>query len=150
MINPLIISRLIEAGYMVFIPIDGERTFVIEEKQAFDCSELKKCIALNASRDGKNNPFIKIEGINSTIACVDKTTRTVWLLPSVCERPGKILRLGKNYERYIVPEPTSLSYQEQKEMRKIVSFDLHEKAIEAVNRMHEQKGMNDDRETRTS
>ena len=142
MINPLIISRLIEAGYMVFIPIDGERVFVLAENEA---SELKKCVALNASRDGTNNPFVKIEGINSTIACVDKTTRTVWLLPSVCERPSKILRLGRNYERYIVPEPTSLSYQEQKEMRKIVSFDLHEKAIETVKKMCEQKGEEDDR-----
>ena len=137
MINSFIISRLIEADYEIYLPIDGDKTFIIINKET---RELERCIALNASKDGESSPFIKVDKINSIIACVDKQTRTVWLLPFGCYRPAKILRLGKNYERYIIPEPNSLSYQEQKQMRKSVSFNLLQKAKDAVERMH--KGVN--------
>lgn len=133
MINPLIISRLLEDNISIFLPIDGEKTFVVADKKT---SELKRCVALNASRDGDGTPFIKVDKINLAIACVDKTTRTVWFLPANCYRPNKVLRLGKNYERYIIPEPNSLSYREQKEMRRDCVPSLIEIARKAGERMH--------------
>ena len=133
MINPLIISRLIEADFTVFLPIDGEKSFVIISK---DTGMLIECIALNAAKDAENAPFIKVEGITTAIACVDKTTRTVWFLPRDCYKPSKILRLGKNYEEFIIPEPNSLSYQEQKAMRKKTNPSLLLRAKEIAERMH--------------
>ncbi len=140
MINPLIISRLIEADYDVFIPINGNRAFVFTDKNC----QLVKCIALNASKDGEGTPFVKIDGINNYIACCDKETRTVWLIPSDCYKAKKNLRLGINYEEYIIPEPKSLSYLEQKKLRKSLGSELLEKAKEVAERLCQNVDMTDD------
>lgn len=131
MINPLIISRLIEAGMEVFLPVDGGKEFVVREKDG----RIKICVGLNAAKDGTNNSLVKIKGIASSIAVCDKVTRTVWFLPEDCDRPRDILRLGVHYEEFIIPEPNSLCYLEQKEKRKGTSLELLKRAQDIGERL---------------
>jgi hypothetical protein len=72
--------------------------------------------------------------VKTAIACCDRVTRTVWLLP-IEALEKKVIRLGKNYDRYIIPEPTSKAYLEQKEIRRQKHQSIVDQAKAAVEKV---------------
>ena len=110
----LIISRLIEKGFKVYIPLHRSHIIVV---QGID-GALKRCELQNASIDKDRAPIARgFKESAELLGVVDGVTQTVWLIPADHIEGRQALRLGKRYEEYIIPEPQSLSYQEQKEKR---------------------------------
>lgn len=111
--NPLCISRLIESGYCVALPIGDDNTIII----ARPGGQWIDCLCQNASQDSDSSPIFRVPLPVQLCAVCDRVTRTVWLLPPSIMEDRTILRLGNRYEEYILPEPLSLSSSEQKEER---------------------------------
>ena len=70
---------------------------------------------MNASQDNDKTPLIRTpENKVDLVACADQVSRTVWLIPFGALESRKVIRLGPRYEEYVVPEPTSKTFQQQK------------------------------------
>ena len=121
--NPLIISRLIEAGKTLYIPIGGENIIII---QTLDGPV--PCHTTNVSQDQSNSPILRTPPVPMMTAACDALTKTVWLIPINAMEGKKICRLGKRYEEYIIPEPISKCYQEQKNARHYRLEELKKRA----------------------
>lgn len=128
---PLIISRLIERGYKIYLPLHKSHSIVVQSptgiNQAFLLCELQ-----NASLDLDRAPIARAlrDEKADMLGVVDGITRTVWLIPCDAIEGRKAIRLGQRYEEYVIPEPSSLSYKEQREKRKMVLSHLKETARE--------------------
>ena len=129
MTNPLIISRLIETGYRVFLPVDCDHQIVVgkagSEGQAF----LQLCNTSNASQDSDKSPIMRCSEDAILSAVCDAATRTVWIIPASVTNGKTTVRLGKLCEEFIIPEPLSRSYLEQKELRQERFYALKERAF---------------------
>ena len=133
--HPLIISRLIESGRDVYLPIGTDELVTFTDDIGFE-----KIICINAYQDKDSTPFIKTPtGIESYayISCVDKETKTVWLLPVELFESRTMLRLGKKYEDFIIPPPISLTTEEQKRRRQDKNQNLASQAAEIARRLME-------------
>ena len=128
MTNPLIISRLIEAGYQVFMPIDGDNQIVVGKAKAENQAFLQLCYTSNASQDSDKAPILRCKPDAVLSAVCDAATRTVWIIPSKMTIGKKVIRLGKLCEEFIIPEPLSRSFLEQKEIRQERFYALKERA----------------------
>jgi hypothetical protein len=113
LIHPIIISRLLEAEIAVWVPLDETNEIYIQRSPDL----LVCCVAIKATNDGDNNPLIKVNGTEKTVAAFDPRTRNVWLLPDGHCINKTNIRLGGSHEKYLLPEPKSLSYLEQKAKR---------------------------------
>jgi len=129
MTNPLIISRLIEIAYDVFLPISSDNVIIVRSPLS---DELEKCFTTTASQDKAKSPVLRCPPTPMLTAVVDAPTRTVWLIPSKYTEGKQVLRLGIHYEEFIIPEPTSRSYLEQKEIRAERLGALKSKAYETA------------------
>jgi len=84
---------------------------------------------MNASQDNDKTPLIRTpENKVDLVACADQVSRTVWLIPFGALENRKVIRLGSRYEEYVVPEPTSKTFQEQKLARTNALRELKERA----------------------
>ena len=112
--HPLVISRLIEAEYHVFIDTAGSNQILIVNKEG----NIFKCEGLTASVSKEYNPIIRCPrpGINYIVAA-DAITKNVWLLPASLFESQTGIRLGKKYDDFLIPEPRSKEYQERKQIR---------------------------------
>lgn len=136
MTNPLIISRLIEAGYSVFLPIDGGNTVIVKHQtEAF----FTECLTINVSQDQENSPILRCPPVPMLVAVCDVVTKTVWIIPAELVKDRKILRLGKQYEEYVIPEPTSSCYLEQKALRSERMEALKNRAKEIADKFANEK-----------
>ena len=136
MINPLIISRLIEAGYGVYLPVDGGSDLVgvppvdhggVDDYQIIHCA----CV----SQDKDHSPILKCPAVAMITAACDVVTRTVWIIPKGCVEERKSLRLGKDMEEFIVPEPKSPSFKEAQKIRRERLETLEEDVRKGIERM---------------
>jgi len=132
----LIISRLIDSGYRVYIPLHKSHSIIIQKglKESRDPFSLPLllCELQNASTDSDRAPIARRprdEEID-LLGVVDGITRTVWIIPREAFEGIRALRLGERYEEFIIPEPQSLSYKEQKKERKDVLQRLKDRARE--------------------
>ena len=114
MINPIIISRLIEGGYTVFLPLDGAAALVVRKKGG----ELQECFCTSVTQDKDHSPILRCPVEPMLTAVCDVVTGTVWIVPADYVTARKNLRLGKDMEEFICPEPASPSYKEAQEVRK--------------------------------
>lgn len=123
---PLIISRLIEKGCRIYIPLHKSFSIIIKDPNG----ELKTCELQNASQDTDRAPVARElrESTADLLGVADPLTKTVWIIPKEAFEGRRSVRLGRRYEEYIIPEPLSLSYQEQKEKRKEILSTLKETA----------------------
>ena len=127
MTNPLIISRLIEVGYDIYLPLTGDNVIIVKAPIS---DELEKCLTTTASQDKTKSPILRCPPEPMLTAVVDTPTRTVWIIPSRYTEGKQVLRLGHHYEEFIIPEPTSRSYIEQKELRAERMGNLKSRAYE--------------------
>lgn len=124
--NPLIISRLIESGYQIFFPLHDDSELLLRNASG----SILSCGARNACQDGDKSPLLKsVEGYDVVAVC-DQATSTVWIIPSEILESRTSVRLGRKYDDYIIPPPSSLTYQEQRIKREILISSLKEKARE--------------------
>lgn len=126
----LAISRLIEYGLRVYIPLQRTLNTIIVETED---SRLHRCKCVFSTADKSKNPIVKLYDPDDRekpdmVAVIDKLTKTVWLFPASIIKDKQSVRLGKPYEQFIIPEPTSLDYQQQKEIRQRRHIELREKA----------------------
>ena len=126
---------MIEAGYNLFLPLDNRSELVMECPNG----QLLRCFLQNASIDKNRSPIARIpeEAFDRGLflAIYDKPTNSVWLIPPDQLESRQILRLGRKYEEFILPEPIGLSYKEQRDMRSARSSGLKEAAQEAADKM---------------
>lgn len=132
MINPLIISRLIEAGYTVYLPIDGAAAVVVREPRG---DALCECYCVNVSQDQDHSPILKCPADPMIVAAADVTTGTVWIVPVDYVAERKTLRMGRDMEEFIVPQPKSPSFKEAQEMRKRRLKALEEDVRKSIERI---------------
>ena len=130
--NPLCISRLIESGASVWIPADSSDIVIIDRGIG-----LEKCLCQNASVDEDHAPILRCPDKPILVAVADRSTKTVWLMPSDLMTDRTILRLGKRCDEYILPEPLSLSSEEQRAFKKEKMSLLREAAIDAARKAAE-------------
>jgi len=136
MIHPLIISRLIEENLEVFYPLSGKSELLVRSSNG----EISRVIAVNACQDREGtpflkNPFDKDRDLDDLVAVCERVTRTVWVIPSSLLEERTMIRLGKKYDDYIIPEPQSIAYQEQKRMRTGMMDLLKDEAREKAREM---------------
>lgn len=124
--NPLIISRLIESGYQVYLPIGGSSSELIVKNQE---GILRTCRAQTASVDGDNSPILKVSGKADITAVVDVRTRNVWIIPTAEIEESTAIRLGKKWDDCLIPEPTSIEFKDRKKMRSGYLEELRKKAM---------------------
>lgn len=124
--NPIIISRLIESGYQVFLPVDGGSELLI---RGLD-QKVLTCRAQTASANSEFNSVFKIIKGFDMLAGYDPVTKNVWVIPSEILDGLTAIRLGKKYEDYLVPEPTSIEYKDRREKRQAYLDSLKQKASE--------------------
>ena len=114
--NPIILARLIDNYNDIFASLDGSGLMIAEVG-----GSIRRILCMNACEDKDRAPILRnvptIENVDE-IATFDKATKTVWLIPSELLEARTIIRLGKKYEDFIIPEPTSLTFEEQKRKRK--------------------------------
>lgn len=123
--HQLIISRLIEAGYQVFIPIGEGSELIVRDSSG----ELRRCEARNASIDGENSPVLRVSGRGfDLIAAFDPGSLSVWVIPKEELEDRMAIRLGKKWDDWLVPEPRSREYQERRDARRGFLESLREKA----------------------
>lgn len=135
--DSIIISRLIEAGYRVHIPLHRTHVIIVQTPSG----DLKTCELQNASQDQDRAPIAR--GLKDSrvdlLGVVDGLTKTVWVIPKDAFEGRHSLRLGERYEEYIIPEPFSLSYKDQKKKRKETLGMLKDAAREMGEKFDEQK-----------
>lgn len=142
--NQIIISRLIEAGYDVYLPLNAEDILVISEQGI-----LKKVFCCNAFADADASPILKSNDKASDcsyLSAIDKATSTVWLIPIELLESRTMIRLGKKYEDYVIPAPLGLTFDEQRRIRQDASSTLTDLAREIAEKL--QKGMQHERTRR--
>ena len=130
--NPLIISRLIESGVEVFLQIGGEERILIKKNNA-----LSGVIACVVAQDENHSPIARVQKMDGEIgflAACDPVTRSVWLIPVSEVESMQTLRLGKKYDDYIIPEPLSMGWKEQRDQRVAAMSEIKERAKEAMRR----------------
>ena len=132
MINPLIVSRLIEAGYTVYLPVDGAAALVVRKHAE---NEFHECLCTNVSQDLHHSPILKCPSDSMIVAVCDVVTGTVWIVPREYVEDRKSLRMGKSMEEFIVPEPSSPSFKEAQEMRKRRLEAVEEDVRKSIERM---------------
>lgn len=130
MINPLIISRLIEAELRVYLPVDGGSDLVVTNGSTLDM-----CYCGVVSQDKTHSPILKCPADAMLTAACDPVTRTVWLIPKDFVEGKKSLRLGKDMEEFIVPEPKSPSFKEAQRIRRERLEALDEDVRRGIERM---------------
>jgi len=132
MTSPIIISRLIEANYQVYLPISGESLIVLKCPQG----ALLLCETQNASDSKEGSPVARCpdDAFERSIwlAVFDKVTGSVWLLAPELMEARKNLRLGKKYEDCILPEPLAIGWKEQRDIRANREDELKLRAREAM------------------
>ena len=133
MTNPLIISRLIEGGYIIYLPVNGSDVIVVRRGGG----SFQECFCTNASQDKDHSPILRCPVEPMLTAVCDVITGTVWVIPMEEVDGKKNLRLGGLYEDYVVPEPLSRSYKEQKEIREERMRGVKEDALRMIGRMKE-------------
>ena len=115
---PLILSRLIESNYQIYFPLFKSNIILV---QRLGLTKIERCAVMNASQDKDNTPLIKLNRISDDkvdLICVcDPISRTVWSIPISSLENRKVIRLGSRYEEYVIPEPMSKTFQEQKAAR---------------------------------
>ena len=72
-------------------------------------------------------------------AVCDVTTKTVWIIPKDMIEGKQTIRLGQQYEEFVVPEPLSRSFQEQKGIRCERLRMLKEQAMKVANKFADGK-----------
>ena len=132
MINPLIISRLIEAGHTVYLPVDGSSIILMRLPE---CSASIEVFCTNASQDKDHSPILRCPTEAMMTAVVDVPTRCVWLVPASLVEGRKNLRLGEEMEEFIIPEPLSPSFREAQELRRRRLEELEEDVKKSIERM---------------
>ena len=117
MFHPLVISRLVESGFSIYLPLDGSNELYIRSKAISSLDPPTRCKITIATASKDSNPIARVHNDKAQIAVLDLVTETVWLFPpGYCEDRINI-RLGKETEQFVLPEPSSLSFIEQKEKR---------------------------------
>lgn len=136
MINPIIISRLIEAGYGVYLPVDGDSRIVVTlpiEDGSIDDYQIIWCTT--ASQDKDHSPIVKCPLRAMITAVVDVVVGCVWVIPADLVEGRKNLRLGRDMEEFIIPQPISPSFREAQEKRKRRLKALEEDTRKAIERI---------------
>lgn len=128
-VHSLIISRLIESGYQVFIPLGGDSSELLLITSEGKNTIIKKCKARTASIDEGNSSVLKIsDGAFDILAAFDPISMNVWAIPRDILENRKAIRLGKRYDDYLIPEPVSEAYRDRKKVRRGFLDDLKEQA----------------------
>ena len=123
--HQLIISRLIEAGYQIFLPIGGGSELIVRDLSG----ELRRCDTRNASIDGENSPVLRVSGRGfDLIAAFDPGSSSVWVIPKEELEDRMAIRLGKKWDDWLIPEPRSREYRERRDARRGFLKSLKEKA----------------------
>ena len=136
--HQLIISRLIESGIEIFLPLSNSEIFLIKTNHLLNIIlPCKSVIASSGGSDQTNSPVARVNRCKITLAVLDEFSRTVWLLPESFCSDQVNLRMGEKLEEFILPEPSSLSFLEQKEKRSGRLNDLQEQARNMIRNKQE-------------
>jgi len=111
--HQLIISRLIESGYQVFIPVSGGSEILLRSLDG----RIQRCRARTASIDANGSSVLRISEGFDLIAVYDPVTKNVWGIPSEVLKGLTAIRLGKKWDDYLIPEPRSIEYKNRKASR---------------------------------
>lgn len=133
--HPIIVSRLIESNYQVFIPVGGGSELLLKDSSG----NIKTCKARIASTDTNHSSVLKSVRGFDVIAVYDPVTQNVWVIPSDVLEDLTAIRLGKKYDDYLVPEPRSVEFKERKKDQSRYLDQLKERAVQEA-----QKGNKDD------
>lgn len=133
--HPIIISRLIESGYQVFLPIDGGSELLIRSSDGI----IQTCRAQTASIDVNRSSVLKTSEGFDVIAAFDPATRNVWVIPREVLEDRVAIRLGRKYDDYLIPEPRSKEWKERRRARGEYFDALRERAGEVAKEKGEQK-----------
>ena len=76
-----------------------------------------------------------MSSLNAMVAVCDVITRTVWVIPKDYVTNRRSLRMGKDMEEFIVPEPSSPSFKEAQAMRKRRLESVEEDVRKSIERM---------------
>ena len=124
--HQLIISRLIEAGYQVFLSVGNGSELIVRDPSG----ELRRCEARNASIDGENSPVLRVSGRGfDLIAAFDPGSSSVWVIPKEELEDRMAIRLGKKWDDWLIPAPISKEYQERRDARRGYLDALKKKAM---------------------
>ena len=136
--HELIVSRLIESGYQVFISVgmNADTLLVISPE-----GNIQKCRARTASIDKGNSSVLKIserEMSVDIVAAFDPVSRNVWVIPSIELSGMTAIRLGKKWDDYLAPEPVSIEFKERKASRDAYLEGLMDRARGVADKKGEQ------------
>ena len=113
--HQLIISRLLASKIEIFLPLSDSSIFYIKKDRFLDL--LLPCKSLLSASDREHTPIARVNRTKISLAILDQFTETVRLLPEGFCSTQVNLRLGEKLEEFILPEPSSKSFQEQREER---------------------------------
>lgn len=116
----------------MFLPVDGGSTVFLKYPHGKE-----EVYCANAVQDKEHSPILKCPQEAMTTAVCDALTRTVWMIPRDCVDGRKAIRLGKEMEEFVMPEPISPSYKEAQEIRRRRLEQLAENARKTIRRMQD-------------
>lgn len=146
LINPIILSRLLQEDerFDTFISLSKEEVLI-----RYPDGEISLVLQINACRDKEGSPVLKcskkLRGIQM-VAAYDAETKTVWVIPAEELEDRVSVRLGEKWEDYVIPPPSSLSFQERRKRRKDLKDRARELARDVVREMKDENISEADKE----